>query len=356
MAQARTSQSATLKKHRSWKSRILRGIGLLIPVALMYWIFVIKIPSQVSYAEVWQTIEALTLGQNLTLLVAGLLTILSYGWTSATVLPGLSLRLGTQSAVTGQLTSVVLPAPMDLVIRFGMYKSYGFSIDKSAVAVGVAGIARYFTVVAIPLLGLYALIVGGQANSREWLAAAGVTLLMLFALWAMRQILSSQKSAAKVGELIQNIANRVLRLLRRNPRATIATSVVEFGARTRDVAIKYFRPIAISNIVWGLSCYLVLLLAIRFCGIGAETFSSAYILLIAGVMLFLNAFPITPGGIGVTETILMAIIPFPDAQTQTEFVSALFLYRIYSWLLPMPVGAAAYLNWKRQYKGKLKTS
>lgn len=356
MPQTATKATAPTKKRRTLRHTILRIIGLLIPLLLMYWIFFVKVPSQVSYAEVWGTIEALTTSQNFVLLIAGLLTILSYGWTSATVLPGLSLRLGTQSAVTGQLTSVVLPAPMDLVIRFGMYKSYGFSIDKSAVAVGVAGIARYFTVVAIPLLGLYAMILVNESNNKVWLAAVGVTALMLFALWAMRQILSSKKSAAKVGELIQNIANRVLRLLRRNPRATIATSVVDFGARTHDVAVNYFRSIALSNIVWGLTCYFVLLLAIRFCGISSETFSAAYILLIAGVMLFLNAFPITPGGIGVTETILMAIIPFPDAKTQTAFVSALFLYRIYTWLLPLPVGAFAYLNWKRSYKRKVKTA
>ena len=73
-------------------------------------------------------------------------------------------------------------------------------------------------------------------------------------------------------------------------------------------------------------------------------------LLINGVMLLLNAFPITTGGIGVTETILVALIPFPNNQVQAAFLSALFLYRIYTWLLPMPVGLVAYGSWRRNHK------
>lgn len=339
-----------VKKHKksSIKSRIFKIIGFLIPIALMYWIFFVKIPSQVSYAEVWSTVTALTLGQNLLLLFAGLLTIVVYGWTSATVLPGLPLPKGIQSAVSGQLTSVVLPAPIDLVIRFSMYKSYGFTADKSTVAVGTAGIARYFTVFAIPLIGLATLLITGQNQGNYVAWFIGGTAAFMFALWLMRLILSSKKSAHHVGVIAQKIANFGLKNIRRKPVHTVTATVEDFGARTHDVAINNFTPIAVSNIAWGFTCYLVLFLAIRFCGIDATEMSAAYILLITGLMLLFNAFPITPGGIGVTETILLSIIPFSSAEVQAAFTAALFLYRIYTWLLPMPVGAIAYISWRRQ--------
>lgn len=316
----------------------------------MYWIFFVKIPSQVSYADVWATVTALTFGQNLLLLLGGLLTIVVYGWTSATVLPGLSLKKGVQSAVSGQLTSVILPAPIDLVIRFSMYKSYGFSIDKSTVAVGMAGIARYFTVFAIPLFGLAVLVLVGQGTKDYviWLIGAGTA--FIFALWLMRLVLSSKKSAARVGDLIQKFANFALKTIRRKPNKNISATIVKFGASMHDVAINHFKPIAISNIAWGFSCYLVLFLALRFCGVDASQMSAAYILLITGLMLLFNAFPITPGGIGVTETILLSIIPFSGPAEQAAFTAALFVYRIYTWLLPMPVGAVAYATWRYQVK------
>lgn len=326
---------------------LVRILGVLIPVALLGWIFLVKIPSQVSYSEVWSTLTSLNLTQNILLVLAGLLTIVTYGWTSATVLPGLSLRRGTQSAVTGQLTSVVLPAPIDLAIRFSMYRSYGFTVDKSAVAVGVAGIARYFTVFVIPLLGLATLLLSGQGTKSYLLWFIGGSLAVGIALWAMRLILSSRKSARRVGIMLQSIIRFGLRLIRKSSDNDIVKLVVDFGARTRSVAVDYFASIALSNIVWGLSCYLVLLMAIRFCGIGSDTMSAAYVLLVTGCMLLFNAFPITPGGIGVTETLLLSLMSFPNTQTQTAFTSAMFLYRIYTWVLPMPVGAVAYAFWRR---------
>ncbi len=346
MKSVKNSTRPTGKTSSSVMHLVLKTLGLLLPIVLMYWIFFIKIPGEVSYAEVWSTITALTGAQNFLLILGGLLTIVTYGWTSATVLPGLSLKRGTQSAVSGQLTSVVLPAPVDLAIRFNMYKSYGFTVDKSAVAVGVAGIARYFTVVAIPLLGLLAMIVSGQGTKSYvlWLLGGGIAFFV--ALFLMRLILSSKKSARRIGIILQSIVSRVLGLIRRKTDKDIVRIVVDFGARTRDVAVDYFSSIALSNIVWGLSSFVVLLMAIRFCGIDADVMSAPYVLLITGCMLLLNAFPITPGGIGVTETVLITFIVFPTPQTKTAFVSAMFLYRVYTWLLPMPIGALAYLSWR----------
>lgn len=329
---------------------IVKILGILVPAGLLYWIFVIKIPSQISYADIWATIESLSVWQNAALFVAGLLTILVYGWTSATVLPGLSLRNGVQSAVSGQLTSVVLPAPIDLVIRFSMYKSYGYGADKSTVAVILAGIARYFTVFAIPILGLGVLILAGQGTQKYWLWFLGGSAAFIAALFIMRSILSSRKSAQKVGRIAQKIVSFLLRLFRRPPKTNITKTVVDFGASSHGVAVDYFKSIAISNLAWGLSCYLALFFALRFCGITPDIMSAAYILLVTGCMLLLNAFPITPGGIGVTETILVAFVPLPTPAAQAAFASALFVYRIYTWLLPMPIGAGAYYSWKRKNK------
>ncbi len=340
----------TKQASSNFRPIIFKVLGLLIPLVLMYWIFFKVIPSQISYSEIWATVKSLSFAQNIALVLGGLLTIGTYGWTSATVLPGLSLRNGIQSAVSGQLTSVVLPAPIDLVIRFNMYKSYGFAIDKSTVAVILAGVARYFTVVAVPLMGFGVLILAGQGTTNYWLWFLGGSAAFVAALFIMRAILNSRKSAQKIGNIAQKITTKLLKVLHRKPKENIVDIIVDFGASSQGVAIKYFKSIALSNIVWGLSCYLVLLMAIRFCGIDANIMSAAYVLLVTGLMLLLNAFPITPGGIGVTETILLAIVPLPSAAAQAAFASALFVYRIYAWLLPMPVGAAAYYRWKKQHK------
>jgi uncharacterized membrane protein YbhN (UPF0104 family) len=335
------------------KNRIFKILGLLIPAFLLYWIFAVKIPSEVSYQEIWTTITSLTLTENLILVLGGLLTIVTYGWTSAAVLPGLPLKQGTQSAVSGQLTSVILPAPVDLAIRFSMYKSYGFSIDKSTVAVTVAGIARYFIVFIMPVIGLGLMLVTGQGTSGylTWFVLG--SLLILFALWFMKITLSSEKTAKKIGEILDKIVNKFLKLLKRKNRIDLVSVSVGFGKSTRGVAVDHFRSILLSNLVWGFSSFLVLFFAIRFVGIDSSVFSVSYIFLITGMMLLFNAFPITPGGIGVTEALLITLISFPSSEVQTAFMSAMFLYRIYTWLLPMPVGAVAYASWKKNNKTEI---
>ncbi len=66
--------------------------------------------------------------------------------------------------------------------------------------------------------------------------------------------------------------------------------------------------------------------------------SNAYILFVMGCMLLLKAFPITPGGIVVTETVLLGVMHFPSPSVQAAFTAAMFLCRIYTCLLPVPVG------------------
>lgn len=335
---------------QSKKRTALQFASWLVSFGLLYWIFFVKLPQQVDISQVWSTVAALTLWQNLLLLIGGLLTVWAVGWTAATVLPGLSVRKSTQASVVGQMTSVALPPPLDMVIRFTMYKTYGFSADKSAIAVVIAGIARYFTVVAIPLIGLGAVIITGQGSLNDVVWFVGVGGLFLFALWLMKLILSSKKSARAVGSTMQKIINVARRLFRHKPITTLTDAVVDFGGRTSNVAVSNFKPIAISNIAWGLSCFVVFFLSVRFCGIDASSMSTPYVLFIAGLMLLLNSIPITPGGIGISEAILLSVIPFSSPEIETAFTAALFVYRVYTWLMPMPLGIIAYISWRLQIR------
>jgi uncharacterized membrane protein YbhN (UPF0104 family) len=343
------------KQNKSIKKRIISILTFLVPLAIMYWFFFVLLPSQIDVAELKATIQSLTLKDHIALLAAGVASILAVGWTAATVLPGIKVLKATQASVVSQLTAVILPPPADMAIRFGMYKTYDFPVDKSAVAVILSGIARYFTVVAVALLGLIALLFSGQGDKAVlfWLILGSA--VFLGALWIMRLIIESPKTAHKTGRIIQNIVNYVRKIFRKKPATDIEAGAVDFGKNSKDVAIGNFWPIAISNIVWGLSCFLVLLLATRFCGIDASIMSASYLLFITGIMLMLNSLPIPGSGAGVTETILLTNINFPNPQVQSAFTAALLLYRIYTFLLPFPIGAVAYFTWRYQIRHRYDT-
>ena len=338
------------KRKPTVKKRILSVLTYLIPFLLMYWFFFILLPSKIDVAELKSTLQGLSFYDHLLMLLAGILSILAVGWTAATVLPELKVLKATQASVVSQLTAVILPPPADLAIRFGMYKSYNFPVDKSAVAVVLSGIARYFTVVAIALMGLMALLLTGQGGKSAifWLVIGLV--VFMGALWIIKQLIISPKTAHKTGKIIQNSINWARKIVHKKPVTDIETGAVDFGKNSKEVAIGNFWPIAISNIVWGLSCYLVLLLATRFCGIDSSIMSSTYLLFITGVMLMLNSLPIPGSGAGVTETILLTTISFPSTQVQSAFTAALLLYRLYTFILPFPIGSVAYFTWRYQIR------
>lgn len=347
-------KKASSKHKHPIRRRILSALTYLIPLLFMYWFFFVLLPSQIDINELRATLQSLSATDFIILLIAGILSIFAVGWTAATVLPGIRVLKATQASVVSQLTSVILPPPADMAIRFGMYKTYGFPVDRSAVAVVMSGIARYFTVVAIPLMGLAALLLTGQGDTSAvvWLVIG--LLVFAFALWLIRQILISKKTAHKTGRIIQNIVNWFRKLIHKKPVTDIESSAVDFGKNSKDVALNQFWPIAISNIVWGLSCYLILLLATRFCGIDSATMSAAYLLFITGVMLLLNSMPIPGSGAGITETILLTNMNFPNTQVQTAFTAVLLLYRAYTWLLPFPIGGVAYFTWRYQINKRYK--
>lgn len=344
-----------VKKPWTVKRVLVRLILWGITLGLLYWVFAIKLPSEISYADVWAAITALSLADTLVLSAAGVLTVIAVGWTSAAVLPGLPLRQGTQSSVVGQLTSVALPPPGDLIIRFGMYRSYGFTNDRSAVAVILAGIVRYFTVVAMPLIGLAAVLVTGKGSWALfwWFVAGSVIFWVAFVL--MGRIIGSDKFAHSFGRFVARVSERVIGWFHRTPPKDLERSVVDFSRRTRAVAVHHFPNVSASTLGWGFSCFLVMWPSARFAGLGSNYATLAQILLVTGLTLFLNAFPITPGGVGVTEAILLSVITLPTAEAQASFTAALFLYRVFTWLLPFPIGAVAFFMWRWQERtGRIK--
>jgi len=56
----------------------------------------------------------------------------------------------------------------------------------------------------------------------------------------------------------------------------------------------------------------------------------------------------TPGGLGVAEVTLVAVMAAgTDLASSNELLIAVSLFRLATWLLPIPVGAVSYLFWRR---------
>lgn len=327
------------------KRRVVRVVGVLVILSIIGYSLFVVLPSQVNTAEVRSSLGALSVTDLAVLTAAGLLVMLCLGWGSKASLPGLTLYQGTESSATSQVTAFVVPPPGDMVVRFAMYRTYGFTDEESAAAVLIAMIARYTAVFFMPIIGLVLVLISGNGSASYLWWLIGLSAVFFLLLTLLLRVVYSDGAAHAVGRVLQRWATRIIHLFRRTPPTDLEDSVLAFSHRVRGTLTTNYRGIAAANLSWGLANALVLLLAVRFSGLDATALTVTETVLLAGAAMALNSIPI-PGGFGITEAGLLAIASFSTSEETAAFTAALFLYRVFTWLLPMPVGGAAFLAWR----------
>jgi uncharacterized membrane protein YbhN (UPF0104 family) len=96
-----------------------------------------------------------------------------------------------------------------------------------------------------------------------------------------------------------------------------------------------------------LSACFVLLVAVRMQGLTQEDISVARVVVAFGTMSLASLLMPTPGGVGVAEVALVAVLGagLPDSLIP-QVTAAVLLFRMATWLLPIPIGAGTYLFWR----------
>ena len=121
------------------------------------------------------------------------------------------------------------------------------------------------------------------------------------------------------------------------------------GFRDRAVGLIAARGwrITAATVASQLMLWLALLACLRGTGLSqAQVPWQASLAAFASVRL-LTILPITPGGLGITELALVAILAAGAGHRVTaQVTAAVLLWRAVTYLLPIPLGAAACLVWR----------
>jgi uncharacterized protein (TIRG00374 family) len=119
-----------------------------------------------------------------------------------------------------------------------------------------------------------------------------------------------------------------------------------FRAQTGELVRTRWLRLTVTSMISHFSLYLVLLLALRHVGVANEEVGWAEVLAAFAFIRLVSALPITPGGLGVVELGLSAALARAGG-VEAEVVAAVLIYRAITYVLPIPLGAAAYLKWRR---------
>jgi uncharacterized protein (TIRG00374 family) len=140
--------------------------------------------------------------------------------------------------------------------------------------------------------------------------------------------------------------SKLRKLVGKGPVEGWGDATAKFRARTIGLVRHAWVRLTIATLVSHFSLYLVLLIALRHIGVSNDEVSWAEVLAVFAFVRLLTAIPLTPGGLGVVELAMIAGLRTAGG-VEAEVVAAVLIYRVLTYLLPIPLGLLTYLFWRR---------
>jgi uncharacterized protein (TIRG00374 family) len=228
-------------------------------------------------------------------------------------------------------------------VQYAMLVRGGVPSAAAASGMTASSLLLFGTLLGLPVLAIPPIIGGAAVDPHLAKAAlAGAVLFVLMvalgaacALW--------DRPLELLGRAAQAIANRIRR--KKEP----ITGLPERLLRERDIVLrvlgaKWWEALLLAAGRWVLD-YLTLIAALY--AVGATPRASLVLLAFCAAQL-LGTLPLTPGGLGFVEAGLTGTLALAGVGGGAAVVATL-AYRLVSFWLPLPAGAAAAVIHKRRY-------
>ncbi len=332
--------------HHPRARQTVRGLVSLAVVAV---VFVGVLPQIADFGDVWGEIRAMTPVEVATLVLAAIWNLISYLFVVLPAAPGLTIAQGFVLTESTTAVSNTVPggAAVGVGMTYAMYSGWGFPRSESALAILVSGIWDSFMKLGLPVVALALLVLEGGANV-QWVMAGLVGIVALAgvigAFWLM---LRSDEMARRVGDTVARSASWARGRLHRPPVGDWGDSAVTFRSQAIRLLRRSWLRLTLGAVVSHLSLFGVLLLALRHVGVSERSVDWVEVLAAFAFVRLLTALPITPGGVGVVELGLTAALVAAGGD-RAKVVAAVLVFRALTYLLPVPLGLASYVVWRRR--------
>lgn len=325
------------------KKKAFIAIGIAVAVAVI--VFGVILPQIVDWDMVFDVLRSVPGWELAVIFGLGVLRYVPAGWIYALVLPGLSLKQGTQAWVATSGVGSTLPG-FDLVLRVAMYRSWGFPIERAMSGMFLSGLVEmstklFIAVMAVLLWGLVTLDVNALAIG----AIALAVLAVLAGLVAT--ILRSEDRARKFGGLVERVVKWSYSKFERQAPEGLVDRVLSVRLEARDVLGNRWPRAFLAAFIGQALIYTILLLSIRAVGIDDSVLSWADVLVAYAITTIVTSIPITPGGVGIASLTLIAVFTAIAGREVADLAAAgVIIYRIATWLITIPIGWGATLRWQ----------
>lgn len=331
-------------------------IGALVAIAFLVIVFARVIPQIGDYQGAADSLQNMDAASVATLALALVAYLLIYGIPFVAATPGLKYRHGFVVNQSAFAVGNGIPGggAVGIAVQYAQLTFYGASPTAATAAVGATGIWSIFVTLGLPSLGLLAMLVTGQDVGAYVLAAGLGFLALIVIVVGFALILRSEKSARWLGSLGDRIGNSVLPKLRKGWQVDVTEQVLKLRGDVLDLVRSRWLAITAANFAVSLGQFTILVIALRSVAPGEElpylAIFGAWAISQIGIMI-----PITPGGLGTVDALLISLLTTVGVSSATATAGAL-LWRATYYFPQILVGLITIGIWRvqaeRQRSGK----
>ncbi|MDJ0361668.1 YbhN family protein [Rhodococcus sp. H29-C3] len=315
-------------------------------VGLVMWLLYRTVGNSGAVSD---ALSSISVGDVLIVSVFGLLYLASMLWPMVYTLPGLTIAQAGVARTASLALANTVPEGGTVAtgLTFGMYRSWGFTLADSSTSIIAIGIWTNLSRYVLMSAALVILVLFGTATGSEVWIAVGTCVVVTAICLLVALVITNDAIARRVGRALTHgrnvLARRFERIAPRDMEEVVADFREHLLARVRTCWRSLTATMLLSQVLGALT----LGVALRLMGTSSDEVGWDRIVVAFGAMSLAVLLAPTPGGLGVADAVLIAVlgVGMTTAQ-QGELVAAVMLFRMATWLVPIPLGLIAYLYWR----------
>jgi putative heme transporter len=327
---------------RAW----VRPVVALLLVVACGWL-ASRFLGAVDWAQVREALRRLTGWELLALAALLLVRQTLNAYPLALFIEGLSAARALLNDLVAALMATVAPPPGDIAMRLAMFRTWGIDASRGLAGATMNMLAFYANRFAAPLIGVLVLTFLGGGTDRVAVAigsgAIAITIVVVVTLLVRRDRFADRLGRA-AGIFVRRIRPSV------DPEAW-ATAATDFQGHVSAGYRRAFPRALLALTVMVLSDACILLLALRFVGVGAADVPAYEV-----IGIFFLAYPLTLSpmmGLGIFDLVMLgSFMELGGAALEPELVAALTVWRAVTLLGPVLLGAVVTVGWRLHVSGR----
>lgn len=312
------------------------------------------LPQFGDYSAAWEAIQNMETWHVALIGLATIGLILIYVLPYPAALPGLKYKPAFYTRQTSFMISNVIPGggAWGLAVQYAMLSSYGVGPAPATATIGITSVWNTFITLALPVFGLLALLLIGEASTQAALVTLIGVVAIGVAVFVFALILRSEETARRIGRWADGVVAWAAGLINKEVDLRLDDAIVDFRNSIVGVVSDRWALITGANLFQQLTQFSVLAIAILAIqgGFGGEiNLAEAFAAFAFGRLA--TFIPIPPGGLGTTDAIITgALTAFGMANG--DALAAVLIWRAATYFPQVFIGIGTFLYWRREQSRK----